>query len=556
MAPKRKFFPKTDLSLPVVSHQVTEQHGLVLLDKIPPDRRYVTFPAGFKRKEYDFSRWYDVGIDAITFACQRQIERFLAKQDAEVTTATVFGYCDTGLKYFLSYLTLMSATTGQALKLASITRQLIDGFITSFDGEKISDITKKNRYTAIKSVLMALCQRGLIPWVRSGDSTTFPKNPFPYAHKTVSGESPLSTAERNAVNRALKTAIRPYFNEEVEPTSAMHGYALLSIALHAGSNTTSLLQMPPDCLFPHPKPNAALLVLYKARAHSDVSVVIRDSTEDVVDIELAAGLRPSTATLIRRAINYSDTLRNAAPAHVGNLVWLYRRQKSSQYGAAGDVLALTDQTLEAATKRLVKDYALKDADGKPLRLNVSRLRKTFENRIFEILDGDIAATAAAAGHTPEVAGSHYLRPDENSKRNWSFMGKVMTNELLTDSLGATEKTPAGHCADIHNGAQAPKLEDKLCTDFLNCIRCRNYVVTADDLYRLFSFYWRILHERSRMDRRRWKKKLGHIVRLIDRDVIEAGIARGMFNRASVESEKKRAFLHPHPFWQTISISSD
>ena len=86
--------------------------------------------------------------------------------------------------------------------------------------------------------------------------------------------------------------------------------------------------------------------------------------------------------------------------------------------------------------------------------------------------------------------------------------------------------------------------------FLNCVRCKNYVVTADDLYRLFSFYWRLLSERSRMDPRRWKQQLSHIVRLIDRDIVEKGVSRGILKREAVDRERERARTEPHPFWRS------
>ena len=92
--------------------------------------------------------------------------------------------------------------------------------------------------------------------------------------------------------------------------------------------------------------------------------------------------------------------------------------------------------------------------------------------------------------------------------------------------------------------------------FLNCIRCRNYVVTGEDLYRLFSFYWRILLERTRMPPKRWKREFAHIIRLIDQDVISAGLAKGIFKKALVESERERARRDPHPFWQSDTIMSD
>ena len=225
-------------------------------------------------------------------------------------------------------------------------------------------------------------------------------------------------------------------------------------------------------------------------------------------------------------------------------------------GRVGDVAALSDSTLAVAIRKLVTCYDLKDADGKPLRINVSRLRKTFVNRVYEILDGDIAGTAAVAGNTVRVTDVSYLRPGENAAQNWRFLGLALTQELLTATLGATERTPVGQCSDVHTGEFAPKKDSEVCMSFLNCVRCRNYVVTADDLYRVFSFYWRVLAERAKMNVVRWQRQLAHIVRVIERDIADAGVSRGTFRREIVDRERERARLNPHPFWRHDSIIAE
>jgi len=136
------------------------------------------------------------------------------------------------------------------------------------------------------------------------------------------------------------------------------------------------------------------------------------------------------------------------------------------------------------------------------------------------------------------------------------MGLALTSELLTATLGATEKTPAGRCTDNKNGQFAPKKEDAVCMNFLDCLRCRNYVVTADDLYRLFSFYFRLYAERNRIGKSKWEKNFRHIIRIIDRDVIEAGLRRKVFKKKEVDIAREHARVDPHPFWKNTSIFED
>ncbi|KNH03842.1 hypothetical protein BRCH_04542 [Candidatus Burkholderia brachyanthoides] len=81
-------------------------------------------------RSYDFGKWYGVKIDEIVYACQRQIERFTDKQDAEVSPATVRTYTD-DLDDFFNYVSMVAASRDEQLTLRHINRNLIDGFLGS-----------------------------------------------------------------------------------------------------------------------------------------------------------------------------------------------------------------------------------------------------------------------------------------------------------------------------------------------------------------------------------------------------------------------------------------
>lgn len=504
-----------------------------------------------RTKFFDFKRWYGGGVDQITAACQAQILRFLGGHDAEVTQVSIVTYCQVGLRPFLEYALLRSSALERELSLADINRDFIDGFLTSCDGSGVEVTTQKSRYSAAKSVLKALSNRGLITEIVGGDEATFPKNPFPGVHRHGRANKPLTVHERKAFSSAVKKAVIPIFSDGKEHTSNLLAYALLIIALHTGRNTTPLLEMKKDCLRPHPKTGVQFLVVFKRRGYAESKVALRDGRAVEGEIESLTTLRPTVTDLVRRVIALAERLRPEAPEEIEDSIWLYRmRSPGRGTGFIGAVSALKDNMLAKAISDLVKEYSLVDADGKPLRINVSRLRKSFINRVYEILDGDVAATAAAAGNTVAVVDTHYLKPGEHATKNWMFMGRALTEELINGALGSTERTPVARCSDVRKGEFAPKKAGLVCTSFLNCLRCRNLVVTADDLYRLFSFYWRVLKERANMHPKRWKKQMAHIVRLIDRDVIEAGLDKGIFKRAAVERERARAFSNPHPFWRT------
>jgi len=555
---KRKTFTKTDISIPVVQY-VRDSAGAVVipLDVIPPRNTTVKFNCGTGAgaTQFDFGPWYGLGIDQIVYPCQKQIERFLDGQDKEVTDVSIRTYCQSGLAGFFDYLEQLRIARRRDLTLADVNRDCIDGYIGALKDTGTSRLTQKNHYTNSKSVLKSLCKRGLISEIRSGDEATFPRNPFSGLGKRGRGERPLPKAQRQAFATAVKKAVLPLFDDEVEPTSELVAYALLVVALHTGRNTWPLLEMSRDCLRAHPKNDRLFLVLYKRRGHTTSKVAVRaDDNETELAVQSMPTVRPSVGRLIRRVIELSERLIKEAPAELRNRVWLYRtRALNGELRASGDISALNPGTLERSIKLLVKRYELVDTDGKPLRITVSRLRKTFVNRIYEILGGDIVETAAAAGDTVRVTDVDYLRPGESAQKNWKFMGMALVTELLTKTLGATERTPIGRCTDLENGQFAPKKDREPCMSFLDCLRCRNYVVTAEDLHRLFSFYWRLFSERARMSPKKWHRQFAHIVRLIDRDVIEAGIAKGVFKRDAVDKERERARVSPHPFWQSETI---
>ncbi|MBX8473170.1 hypothetical protein K5D38_00090 [Pseudomonas cichorii] len=551
---KRKVFAKTDLSIPQVEHSQDSAGNVVILPEgIPTTNTTIEFErnaSGLRR--FDFVRWYDSGIDPITYACQRQIERFLAGQDGAVTARTVVGYC-IGLRYFLNYCLLRATAFGRDLALADMNRDLIDGYLGHLAGLSVATTAQKSFYTQTKPVLLALGRRGLIHLVTSGDAATFPRNPFPNSNRKHKGETALSKRERQAFTVALRQAIKPIWVDDAPVTGELLACALLVVALHTGRNATPLLEMGRDCLRPHPKDNTVFLVLWKRRGYNTSKVALRAESDTERLLESTPSVRINVERLIRRVMALTAPLDAETPDDLKGRVWLYRSRNGESLGR---VTVLSTNTLILATNRLVAEYGLTDSNGKPLRINVSRLRKTFANRIFELTDGDLATTAAALGNTLQVADQNYLKPDENSRRNWQFMGEVLAQELLTRTIGASYRdTPMGHCADQENGQYAPKHNGATCMNFMNCMRCKHYAVTAEDLYKLFSFYFRVLAERSRMDKRRWAREYAHIPRLIDHYIVAEGLRRGIFKPAAVETARERARILPHPFWSVDLIDS-
>ncbi|MCU1775204.1 hypothetical protein [Pseudomonas sp. 13B_3.2_Bac1] len=552
---RRKIFNKTDLSVPKVEHRHDPVGNVVILpEPLPPTHTTVKFGRNASNsRSFDFARWYGCDIDPITYACQRQIERFLAGQDGGVSTCTVAAYCTCGLRHFLECCAMRATAFNHDLTLRNVDRDLIDSYLGHLTGLGVSTTTQKSIYTATKPVLLALGRRGLIPLITSGDASTFPRNPFPNSNRKAKGETALTNREQQAFSIALRQAIKPIWTDDALLTSELLAYALLVVALHTGRNTTPLLEMTRDCLHPHPKDNTVFLTLWKRRGYNSSKVALRA----VSDAEHLLGSTPTVKynveRLIRRVMVITEPFDSEAPGEIKGRVWLHRIRGGKD---VGQVAVLNQHSLLLAMRRLVAEHALTDTDGKPLRINISRLRKTFANRIFELTDGDLATTAAALGNTSQVTDQYYLAPSEITRSNWQFMGEVLVQELLTRTIGATYRnTPVGRCADPVNGQYAPKREGATCMNFMNCLRCRHYAVTAEDLHKLFSFYFHVLAERSRMDKRRWAREYAHIPRLIEQYIVAEGLRRGIFKVEAVEAARERARALPHPFWSIDLVDS-
>lgn len=551
---KRKVFAKTDLYVPHIEHSRDTAGNVVIPSEvIPPLNTTVEFGRNAScNRSFDFANWYGGGIDLITYACQRQVERFLAGQDGAIEATTVVTYC-TALRRFLDYCRLRAKVSDRDLTLTDVDRDLIDGYIGYLTGLGLKATCQRGLYSQTKVVLLAIGRRGLIPLIASGDEATFPFNPFPNTNRIAKGEVALSKRERQAFTAALRQAIEPIWSDDVQVTGELLAYALLLVALYTGRNTTPLLEIRRDCLRPHPKDNTVFLSLWKRRGYNTSKVALRADSDAERLLEATPVVRTNVERLIRRVMSLTTVLNAEAPEYFKERVWLYRRRSNKGFGK---VSALSHTLLTSSISRLVAEHGLCDSNGEALRINVSRLRKTFANGIFELTDGDLATTAAALGNTPQVADQSYLAPDENTRRNWQFMGEVLVKELLSRAIGATYRdTPLGRCADPVNGQYAPKRDGMTCMNFMNCLRCKHYAVTAEDLYKVFSFYFRVLAERSRMDSRRWAREYAHIPRLIDDYIVAEGLRRGTFDADSVQAARERARTMPHPFWSVDLIDS-
>ncbi|PWN56429.1 hypothetical protein [Abyssibacter profundi] len=506
------------------------------LTTLPPAQTVVRLPENASAfRNLDFGRFYGTGCDVVVYACQRTLER-MAEGSAKsagktLSPATIRYYFGSGLAAFLPHCATMAAALGRELRLDDIDRDLIDHFIAELRQSGGTLSTPKNRYAAAKSVLVAMGQSG---WITQD---IFPRNPFPNSNRSKKGQAALSEPERKAVLRALKADMRDIIKGSDPLTSEELSVCLLAIAARTGLNPTPALELLTDCLQPHPlKADRYVLVSYKRRGNATRIQSLRRSA----DIEAMVTALPDVARVI-------DLIRdrNAEPRQSSQHPSSLFVYESRGLNTAGAKSRLSNNVLSHGITAFCKRHDLRDADGKPLRLNLMRLRKTFENRLFSLSGQDPFLTAKLGGHTPKVSNDHYLEAPETAERDWHLMGEIRTEQLLSHGKVAplpTQNTPVAQCRDTLTGELAPQ-NGEHCQRFLACLRCKSFVVTGDDLYRVFSLYWMLVGMRQRMGASAWKRVYGHIIRIIDREIAP------QFDAELVTIQRQRAKADPHPFWR-------
>ena len=502
-------------------------------ESFPPAKTTVELPESSDgRRRCDFKLYYGKGCDRIVYACQTALEqmaeRSRSSRGQSISANSVHAFYSNGLRSFLPYCAIMATALERELTLKDVDRALIERFIAHVTAGGGKANAKRSKYSHAKSVLVHLARQHLIA------RDIFPRNPFPRANHSAVGESALSASEMKAVTKALKQDMQRIMSGQGELTSDELAVCLLSIAARTGLNPSPLVQLHVDCIQPHPiKADRYVLVSFKKRGNATHIQSMRYSK----DVELIVTALPDVARIVRMVIERNANAR-AASAYPTSL-FVYARRDF----AASGITRMSAHALQVHARNFVDQHEVTDADGAPLALNTMRLRKTFANRVFELSGQDPFVTARLGGHTLKVSNDAYLEAPVEAEKNWRLMGEVRTNDRMSFGTdGHIEITPVAGCKDTKRGEMAPKNGSDHCQKFLACFRCKSFVVTADDLHRVFSLYWMLIRERKRVGVNAWSKQYRHIIRIIDRDVAPK------FAPDLVSRVRSHAETAPHAFW--------
>ena len=512
---------------------------------VRPIKPVVNYPnigsKGGNGANFDFSQYYGKGYDDITNRAYYTAKALLKNTNA-FTEQTQRNFFLIGFAYFAEYLELFSHSSNEDLTQADITPELIAQYLLHLKGSDLGFTSQKEIYSRLKSMLIRMKEKGY--WSPVGDinlnADFFPTNPFPNSNKRVKGEKPLPFHEKRQVVVALKQAIKPIYQKTEPLTGYELTLCLLVVAIQTGINTSPLLNMTTEALSDHPlKDSRKLLTVFKKRGNATQLHNLRKSEE----LEVVQGIKLDVAYLIEVIIERNVQVRKSTDT---DLIFVYGNTRGGRGTKKGTATSLVSNQLEYNVKKFIKEYDLKDEDGRTMKLNVSRLRKTFINGIYELSGESLLIAAQQAKHSGTGTLDHYLQAPEQSKRNLGLMGEIRVKELTC----AEPSVPVGHCKDPKNGDRAPK-DGSFCNDFLGCFRCKSFVITGDDLYKLYSFYWAIIRNRGEFGRKDWKRHLRNVLRIVDEEVVPAFAKLGQLQR--VETEKERARTNPHPYWQNLDM---
>jgi len=532
---KKQFKPTFNETVvqPIYDHVTSNNNTL---EKRPAQTLIEFGESTVSLRYFDFALFYEKGCDDIVSACQQVIESMVIasrKTHGQTLSMTsIISYCNRGMATFLPFCAAWSHALKRDLTLEDIKRNLIQKFIIHLGSTELSVTSQKNTYTLTKSVLMALSRQNLI------SPDIFPANPYPKINHQKKGERALSKSERAQVFKALGSELQYIASGEGSMSFYELGICAFAIAARTGLNPTPLLELPIDCLQQHPlKPSHRLLVSFKRRGKNTHIQSIRKS-------ETLEFIVPVKATQVSVIIDLVLT-RNKEIRKQSKYSQFLFVGKSRGGSSRGENRRLTNRLLSLAADELMNKYKLEDDDGNPINLNVMRLRKTFANHIWELSGQDTFVSAAVLGHGMRAHNDHYLEAPLEAKKHWNFMGKVLVESLL-QAGNATEvvkeNTPVAGCSDNLNGDRAPK-NGSHCTSFLNCFICKNFVVTGDDLYRVYSLYWLLVRERERIGVHNWSRYYAHIIRIVDRQIAP------QFDEKEVFQARANAKNTPHPFWR-------
>lgn len=482
----------------------------------------------------------------------------------EVVGKTLTDYERIGLRTFWRFLDGLLIVGEAITELNQIDRQLLDRYLAWMElqivtkGKNIGQpwtVSAKRKPFEILKALLTNRQKRAPEFTNS--ALTFPRNPFPNANRLMIKRPAYSVAEHARILDALYNdlcSIHAGEGEPLPPTQVLVVHLLL-LASATGRNMQSLLELRRNSLRPHPLPDRELLVTTKRRGWSTQATSLSKNTEASPSTKNIQSLPARLGDHIRFLCEYTAPLMNEAAGDDRELVFLWRIAK---YDRKGLVAPFNSAHAGSASTLFAERHGLLDDRGQSLVLNVSRLRPTFATELYR-RTRDIRRVQQALGHASvETTARHYAETPLEAERDHAIVLDGMVAHFTRYEVqgyvvvAADGKVPLENVAGLLNGGyntgiarcQNPfRANDEVCNKLFACFKCPNMCVFEDDLWRLFSFYYRLLSERAKINPAHWLKTYGPIIRRIDANITP------LFPSEKVEAAKCQARQSPHPTWR-------
>lgn len=495
----------------------------------------ISIPLGDGRtKNWDFAEYLDSGFDDTVLAVVGVVNSMVDAGSPEPMTLETI--VNSGLKYWWLFCQELSLQ-GEQLMLSAIDASTMDAYVAWLgmrlrrDGERWSKNTARTTFAKTKTILEALLERKLLC-----EPAMFPANPFPQATSPQNRRGyirPLTNRERDSILKPLSYEVSQVY-DGVHQGSQMTqlGLCVFAVLVKTGLNPTPFLEIPRDlklCFLQHPMVNRKMLITFKRRANLYTTTPLEPEETKVVTLDIYK--------LCQRVFEMTqESASDAMGTPVEGRLWVY-------CAVDGTMRSLSTSDLSSVANSFTRRHKLVRDDGTRLKMSSQLFRNTRINRIWRLSKGDLLATAKSASNSPATVEG-YLTVTPEGLQEHRLAGEVLVETLMGQTQ--RELTPHSGCRDSVNGELAPK-NGKLCVDFLSCFRCKSQVILREDLHKLFSFYWALYGQRTRIGSDNWGKLFGWIIRVIDRDIAPK------FSIEIVAFEKERARVEPHPMWRSETV---
>lgn len=526
------------------------------LRDLPPGWAFTILCPHIGEFHLDFNRYRTNGRESLA----RELRDAVWRMRHVVVGKSLQSFTLTGLSYFWRFLDHLEENGLAITTLGQIDRTVIIRYLAWLEqqpatrgvhkGSLLSLSTRRNVYNHLKTLLL-YCSRN-----PTDIAAIFPSNPFPRGNRLVQTKSPYSPTEQKRILAAAHKDLSKIHDAQAHDLDHLQVLVvhLIIIGIATGKNLQSLLDIRRDSLQEHPLPDREFLVTVKRRGYSTQATAFSKKAGSRSQSALEA--IPSTiAGHIRFLSTYTEPLSRIASQDLRELIMLRRLRHGK---VDGEVVRLDANMVGVGARKFSARHSLQDDQGKPLRLQFSRLRPTMATELYR-RTRDIRLIQRVLGHSSaETTARHYLTLPAESERNHALILDAMVHQFTRTEidgkviLAADGSIPlqemrnllaGGYNTGIARCRNPFRENDTVCHKYLSCFRCPNMCVFEDDLWRLFSFYYRLLAEHNKINPEQWLKTYGPIIQRIDVDIAP------LFNPEIVAQARQKAIESPHPTWR-------